>query len=257
MGKLKNISTFVSALLLFALVITGCQPEMENNIAASNYKLKVNFYNLAGTQPLVLNGTYTNPHGEDITFTKFKYYVSNVILTDVSGTETKLPNTYFLIDQNTPSSQSFELAAPGNEYKAIGFLLGVDSTRNVSGVQTGALDPANAMFWTWNTGYIMAKMEGTSTKSSAPLAAVTYHIGGFKTGESALRNIRLDLPLDVVLTTTATSEININADAMKWFNGAHDIKIATDPYCVDPGVLAMEIADNYAQMFTVAGVINR
>jgi hypothetical protein len=35
---------------------------------------------------------------------------------------------------------------------AIKFLLGVDSLKNVSGIQTGALDPAKGMFWTWNTG---------------------------------------------------------------------------------------------------------
>jgi hypothetical protein len=258
MGNLKNISRLVAAAFLFAAMLAGCQQEMEDNGGTRHqYPLRLTFNNFAGTEPLALNTPYTNPHGEDITITMFKYYVSNISLVDVAGNETKLPNTYFLIDQNTPSSASFELTAPGSEYKAIHFLLGVDSLRNVTGVQTGALDPANAMFWTWSTGYIMAKMEGTSTKSTAPFSGVTYHIGGFKTGESALRTVTLNLPENVVLKTTATSEIVIDGDAMKWFKGVHDIKIATDAFCMNPGALAMNIADNYAEMFSVKEVKNQ
>jgi hypothetical protein len=50
----------------------------------------------------------------------------------------------------------------------IRFLLGVDSARNVSGIQTGALDPARGMFWTWNSGYVMAKIEGSSPSAHVP-----------------------------------------------------------------------------------------
>ena len=53
---------------------------------------------------------------------------------------------------------------PAGNYNSLSFLLGVDSMHNVSGAQTGALDPANDMFWTWNSGYVMAKMEGASPR---------------------------------------------------------------------------------------------
>ena len=43
--------------------------------------------------------------------------------------------------------------------------LGVDSLRNVTGVQTGALDPAMDMYWTWNTGYVMAKLEAAAQQA--------------------------------------------------------------------------------------------
>jgi len=255
----KFIKTYTRVSIYIFLLVTalaGCQHEIEN-IPVVEYPLKLSFHNLAGADPLVLNTPYTNPFGEPVTITKFKYYISNISLVNVAGYETKLPNTYFLVDQETPSSTSFNVTTNDSEYKAIRFYIGVDSTRNVSGVQTGALDPANGMFWTWNTGYIMAKMEATSPVSTAPLQAVTYHIGGFKTGENVLRQITLNLPEDVVLKTSATSEIIINADAMAWFKGVHDIKIATDPSCQDPGPLAMNIADNYARMFSVKAVKNQ
>ena len=253
---IKTYTSFTAYIVLLAIALTGCQREVDD-VPVVEYSLKLNFQNLAGTDSLVLNTAYTNPFGEPFTITKFKYYISNISLVDNSGDETKLPNTYFLVDQETPSSTSFQVTTNGNDYKTIRFYIGVDSARNVSGVQTGALDPANGMFWTWNSGYIMAKMEATSPVSTAPLQAVTYHIGGFKTGESVLKQITLNLPEDVVLKTDATSEVVINADAMKWFKGVHDIKIATDPYCQNPGPLAMKFADNYAQMFSVAEVVNR
>ncbi len=250
--KTINIE-IIACFLVLALTLSGCKKD----VTESSYPLKISFLNLAGTVPLVLNVPYTNPHGEPVTFIKFKYYISNISLVNLAGNETKLADTYFLIDQENPASTSFEITSIGNEYKTIKFFIGVDSTRNVSGVQTGALDPENGMFWTWNTGYIMAKMEAASSVSTAPLSAVTYHIGGFKTGENSLKQITLNLPKNVLLKTNATSEIVINADAMSWFKGAHDIKIATDAFCMNPGELALKIADNYARMFSINAVNNQ
>jgi len=242
--------------IVLAAVLTGCQQEIVNT-PVQQYPLKLSFVNMAGTNPLSLNTAYTNPHGEPVTFTSFKYYISNISLIDPAGHEIKLPDTYFLVDQHTPSSTSFQVTTTGIEYKTLRFYIGVDSARNVSGVQTGALDPANGMFWTWNSGYIMAKMEATSPVSTAPLSAITYHIGGFKTGENVLKQITLNLPENVVLKTNAASEIVIDANAMAWFKGVHDIKIATDAFCMNPGPLAMDIADNYAKMFSIAEVKNQ
>ncbi|MES2645492.1 MAG: MbnP family protein [Bacteroidota bacterium] len=252
---MKTITTkIIACFLVLAIALSGCK---KNVTGSSSYPIKISFVNLAGTVPLVLNTAYTNPHGEPVTFKKFEYYISNISLVNTAGNETKIAGLYFLVDHENPASTSFEITINGNEYKAIKFLIGVDSTRNVSGVQTGALDPVNGMFWTWNTGYIMAKMEAISAVSTAPFSAVTYHIGGFKTGENSLKQITLNLPENVILKPTASSEIVINANAMSWFKGEHDIKIATDPDCMNPGELAMKIADNYAGMFTVKEVKNQ
>jgi hypothetical protein len=72
--------------------------------------------------------------------------------------------------------------------------LGVDSIRNVSGIQTGALDPLKGMFWTWNSGYVMAKLEGSSESSNSAGNRFTYHIGGFRPGMNVLKTIDLIIP---------------------------------------------------------------
>ena len=88
-----------------------------------------------------------------------------------------IPNTYFLVNQDEEASMAIEMdSLPLGLYKSIKFMIGVDSTRNVSGSQTGALDPANGMFWTWNSGYIFLKMEGTSPVIPNTGHNFTFHI---------------------------------------------------------------------------------
>ena len=251
---------FSLVFFVFISVFTGCKKEAAAPPAPDPntiYPLKVTFQNKVGAQPLVLNTSYTNAHGENYKITDFKYYISNVILVEEGGSETKLPNTYFLIDAANTSSTSFTLNTKGYRFKTVRFLVGVDSTRNVSGVQTGALDPANGMFWTWSTGYIMAKLDGTYTSGTISALNFAYDIGGFLTGENVTRQVSLSLPNALVLKSTATSELVVAADANAWFKGAYDVKLATDPVSLNPGPLAMKIADNYARMFSVTEVINK
>ncbi len=215
---------------------------------------------MVNANPMMLGPTiYTNPFGESFTISKFKYYVSNVRL-GLSGVATTATekNSYHLIDQGQPGSLHFSFDAEENSFITLSFLLGVDSTRNVSGAQTGALDPLNDMFWTWNSGYIMAKMEGTSPQSNLVGNRIEYHIGGFSGVNNSLKQIGLLFPAGkkVVIKQGQTSEIMVEADFNKWWQTPNDIKIADLPVCTTPGVLAKKVADNYADMFTVTDVVN-
>jgi hypothetical protein len=249
---------FIAAIpaILFTGMVYGQLSLVRGSIAKQN-ACTVRITNKAGSSNLVLGSTYNNPFGEPITISQFKYYITNISLIAANGAEEKIPDTWFLVNQKMDSSLVLSLSVAGRQFTAIKFLIGVDSIHNVSGVQTGALDPANAMFWTWNTGYVMAKLEGTSPLSKEPGTGVSYHIGGFRTGENTIREIVLRFPMPLVLSDTAASEIEIDADAMKWFDGVHPFKIAEIPYCTTPGKLAVSIADNYATMFSVAQIINR
>ena len=136
--------------------------------------------------------------------------------------------------------------------------MGVDSASNCSGAQAGALDPMNDMFWTWNSGYIMAKLEATSPSSNQVNSKVEYHIGGFSGVNNVLKRITLSLPATkfLVITKGKTSEIIVEADLYKWWQTPNDLKITDNPVCTTPGALAKKIADNYSKMFTIKDVIN-
>jgi len=238
------------------LWLVSCQKPVDDEQQTGT--LKITFKNTVKGNPMVLNtGIYTNSHGEQYTISKFKYYISSPSIT---GTLIVPNGPYFLIDQSNPASLSFSFDAPVGKYNSMSFTVGVDSTRNVSGAQTGALDPLNDMFWTWSSGYIMAKMEGNSPQSPVVNNKVEYHIGGFAGPNNVvLRTGYLfnSPPFDRLdIRANKTSEIFVNADFDKWWQGNFDLKIATNPAVTHPGALAKSISENYSSMFSIVDIKN-
>lgn len=248
----KNLLFFFAA----SLLLTSCKKSNTSNSGT----VKLTFHNMVNASPMVLDATtYTTPFGEPYTIHKFKYYISNVRL-GLSGlalTATE-KESYHLVDQRKPGSLSFSFEVAENSFTPLSFLLGVDSLRNVSGAQTGALDPLNDMFWIWNSGYIMAKMEGTSPRSNQVGNIIEYHIGGFSGANNVLKQISMIFPAgkQLVIKPGEISEIILEADFNKWWQLPNDLRIADLPVCTTPGALAKKVADNYNDMFTITNVVN-
>ncbi|MFN5095396.1 MAG: MbnP family protein [Ignavibacteria bacterium] len=57
---------------------------------------------------------------------------------------------------------------------------GLDSIDNVNTSFEGALDPIHGMFWTWNSGYVNCKIEGTWSRSRHIHQSFTLHLGGYR-----------------------------------------------------------------------------
>lgn len=239
--------------LSFVLLITSCQKDPEFGI--NNSKVTISFTNKIGTDSLQLNTPYSNTFGEPFTVTKFKYYISNLKLKQAGGAEISFPDNYYLIDVSDPSTLKFTVDVPEGNYNGISFLIGVDSTRNVSGAQTGALDPINDMFWTWTTGYIMLKVEGISPVSTLPGQMIEYHIGGFKVPNSVLRNKQFTFG-DTPVSESGGISIQIISDLTKLFDAIHDLPIVDNPAVNSPGSLASQYADNYSNMFSLGWVMD-
>lgn len=212
----------------------------------------VEITNYAGDSVLALNtGTYTNAAGNTFTVTKFNYYISNIRFKKSDGTEYAEPESYHLVQADKGSSRHFHIEdVPAGNYVAITFTIGVDSARNVSGAQTGALDPANSMFWDWNSGYIMAKLEGKSAQTGTADSSFRFHIGGFTGTNSALHTVTLTFPLTVALKGGAESTIPMKADLLKWFT-PNTIDLSAMNNIMMPSANSKKIADNYANMFSL------
>lgn len=228
---MKKISVLISLFWGLLLSVTAQKKQL----------LIIRFDNRFGTEKLqpeqtcYLNGTDT------LVINRFKYYISHIQLINAAGKNFIPQNQYYLVDIADEKSVTVQLNVPADSYTGIQFLLGVDSIRNVSGVQTGPLDPLHGMFWTWNSGYIMAKLEGTASSSMMAGKQFTYHIGGFRKHHNTTRMIQLTTPV-------FHHSLTIVADASRWFDG---ISIAKTPVCHSPGVLAVRFADNYSKMFAV------
>ena len=177
---------------------------------------------------------------------------AHVTLTLFAGAEgDPLPDTYFLVDESRDSTKTIRIAIPPGSYDRLDLLLGVDSTRNVSGAQTGALDPVNDMFWTWSTGYIMSKLEGSSPLSTQPNNRIQYHVGGFAGPNSALRTIETGFFSPIEIKAWQTLQVSLTAEVQRWFDGVHELPIATQSVAMTPGALSSQYADNSASMFSI------
>ncbi len=237
MRLIKYLKPFIK--LFFIAVLFG-------SFCADNKNLIIKFHHIIGVQQLVLNDSLENSFGEKIVVTKFKYYISNITLINEKKESIPIHNSYFLIDEADSASKKISIPFKWKKITGIEFLVGVDSIKNCSGIQTGALDPMLGMFWTWNSGYIFAKLEGSSTASTVAGHYFTYHIGGYKAGENAARKIKLSIP-----SISKNNTLNIQVDLNKWFTAVNDIRIGQTPICNNPGALAMQFADNYAHLFTI------
>lgn len=168
----------VTALILFA--VTACKKDNISSSSSSTDKVTLKIeHTWQDSLQFALNTNLVNPLTSDtLNFVTFKYYVSNIRLKKNDGSWWTQPNSYFLLDLSNGTVPSIDLSGvPYGEYTDIEYVLGVDSTRNVSGAQDGALAPSLGMFWSWNSGYIMLKAEGTSP--NAAMGSFTFHLGGF------------------------------------------------------------------------------
>lgn len=233
---------------------TGTGGDTTTKPVDSSVSIRFTFRNTVNGEMLVLNtGAYMNENGDSFSVTDYTYYISNIRLFTDDGKEYKEPESYHLLSEKKPASKSFVIAdLPEGNYTKITFLIGVDKERNVSGAQTGALDPLNGMFWDWNTGYIMARMEGKSPVS--PSGNIAYHAGGFQGLYSVLQEVSMDLPSVAVAAKGKQPVVYLRSDVAEWFKTPVTIDFATMPLVASIGANAATIAANYADMFSIDSV---
>lgn len=246
---------YLIAILITILFGSSCQkrPDPIDNSNSKTGTVKLIFENKVGAKTLVLEtGKYINENGDTFKVNSYAYYISNISLVGTDNIETKENESYHLINEKESATKSFTISGlQYGQYNKIKFLIGVDSTRNVSGSQTGDLDPMKSMFWDWKTGYIMAKIEGESPQADTNSNNLVMHIAGFKGVNNVLKWVELSLPKTITLSENSVPEIHIVNDMNEWFKTPVTIKFSELHFVVSEGVKAKTIADNYADMFSI------
>ena len=216
-----------------------------------------NFKALANSQTLT-PGTkhYAGVYSDFYTVTKFTYYISNVKLMRTDGFVFAESESYHLI-KHVEGATSFTLNdVPEGTYNHIEFLIGVDSLRNVSGAQSGALDVANDMFWDWNTGYIFFKLEGSYVSAGMPNDAdYSMHIGGFKGKFSCLQKCSYDLKSSIVAKKGVQSNVFNNVIIDEIFK--NPVTFGFDQYysSITESTFKL-VSDNYKDMIVLDHIEN-
>lgn len=260
---MKTILTvlFCSIILLSCKKTEAPKPEpfpAPINIVDTTGSLNIDITNVVNNNPLVLSSvSYTNANSDTFKVDLFKYYISNIQLTTNTGFTYTQNESYYLIDQSDQKSLRLVLKKiPRANYSSIKFLIGVDSARNNSGAQIGALDVANLMYWDWNSGYIMAKLEGTSKQSTHVAKKIEFHLGGFYGPYSSVRKVQLSFPNTANVTTIQTPTVNAKAEIAQWFSSPNLIRFSQTSLIMSSNADSKKIADNYASMFSITSVIN-
>lgn len=239
--------------ILSGLLLSACtkKPDPVSEQKSDDKGFVLMFDSYVNNDKLIYDKYYLNENKDSFKVSAFKYYISNISLKSDDGKSYSEEESYHLIDNGRDSSKTISLKGiKAGKYIQVRFLIGVDSARNVSGAQTGALDPNNAMFWDWNTGYIMAKIEGYSPQASKYPNNLALHIAGFKHPNSALRWVTLSLPT-VTYAENQKVTIHVKADIAEWFRTPTLIKFADLSIVASEGKEAQKIADNYTDMFSI------
>ncbi|MFN8287932.1 MAG: MbnP family protein [Chitinophagales bacterium] len=268
---MKNLYNTLLILSVFAVLSTTSSCKKDNNDLKGSGPVTFHFDNRFGSDDLVMGTNYTNQSGEQLAISTFNYYVSNFVLVKSDGTEYTVPkdNCYHLVREGVDSTYELEIEnVPAGSYTALKFIIGVDSLKNTAPVseRTGDLDVATSasdMYWTWNSGYIFYKIEGTSP--AAPydtmmgMSMFYYHIGGYGGYSSStinnIQSVNLTAPEAAEVGEGKHPEFHIFADAKEVFDSPTPLSIAAHPGIMfDP--FSTTISANYKDMFSINHVHN-
>jgi hypothetical protein len=113
------------------------------------------------------------------------------------------------------------------------------------------------MFWSWSSGYIMAKFEGTSPQSGATGQNLKFHIGGFSGVNKTMKIVSPSFGTETAnVSSSITPIIHLKSDVLEWFKSPANTDFSTTHTVHMPGAAANTIASNYADMFTVEHIHN-
>lgn len=159
---------------------------------AQSIKTQLRFELLFNEAKLNLDELYFDPVNQDsIKITTLKFYVSDIVLNFKGGNS---PPQYYpvrqLIDFKYPESLKIK-DIDVNQTESISFVLGLDSSINVSGALGGDLDPTQGMYWSWQSGYINFKLEGISKNCLTRDKSFNFHLGGYKKPFESIRKVNL------------------------------------------------------------------
>lgn len=228
---------FIAILLTGILLFSGI-----HTYAHKNKKITISFLPVIDTIPLAPKENNILYNSADtLVIEAFRFYVSGITLYTNDKSVWKETSGYHLIDAASPSTLSLELNIPENiNANEIRFHLGIDSITNVSGVMGGDLDPSKGMYWTWQSGYINFKLEGTNKRCPNRKNEFQFHLGGYASSFASIQTVALNIK--------PTNHIDIITNIAPFL---YNIDITTQNSIMIPGAQAVKLSQLAKGMFSI------
>ncbi|MGB0805138.1 MAG: MbnP family protein [Salibacteraceae bacterium] len=202
------------------------------------------------SQELMYFENYKSIQGNDMWFTKSKFYLSNVVAVKSNG-DKKLIADIVLLDYSLDSAAN---QISGNieqgDYVGIEFDLGVREDYNSTDPATFAIDHplsiTKNMYWGWASMYIFAKLEGFEVHNNDTNSFVIH------TGTQDLYRPNVKVNFDFVVSTGG-SEASIDLDiydVLYQSNYTFDLYNDGQTHTLDNLQLAIHYMDNFTNGFS-------
>lgn len=204
--------------------------------------LSLRFVPILNDHELILGAMNDSTGNSSVQVDLFRFYISNLVFSSESGSRCEFAQQYFLIDAEHPESMVLQLPQKHPvRYDKVQFDLGIDSLTNVSGAMGGALDPTNGMYWTWQSGYIHLKLEGSSDEITATPQPFQFHLGGYAFPNATLQHIALD--------QMPSNDMIVFIDLDAFFNASPTLLQGLQSNVMSPGPIAVGLSKRIAQSF--------
>ncbi len=229
---MKNAKVFLIAFFLLTFQVVFAQK--------SSILLKIS-PTFAGNSFNLTNQAFETKDTTGLRIDVLKFYISNLRFYQNSKIVLEEKNRFHLID--AAHQKSMEIAIESTQkidFNAIKFDIGIDSATNVSGALGGDLDPTKGMYWTWQSGYINFKIEGTSNLCTSRNHEFQYHLGGYMQPNYALQTVSLPVK------NTETVVLNFDIKAF-----LQQVNLAKTSHIMSPSIQAVSLAKVVAHSFTV------
>ena len=104
MKLIKNTGLW-AALGLSVIMITSCEKKEEDETKTTKTStVNIEFEHTFNDAEFALNKQYTNPFGEQVSFSSVRYYISNIKFESTDGTIWAETESYHLLDLSDPGS---------------------------------------------------------------------------------------------------------------------------------------------------------
>ena len=177
---------------------------------------------------------------ENFTVETFRFYLSDFIFYQNADLIFSVNESYHLLDLAQPASLHLTFPKMSN-FNKLTFNLGIDSLTNDAGARGGDLDPMHGMYWTWQSGYINVKIEGTAANCPARNGEFQFHLGGFLSDNSAMQKIKIE--------AKNAEEIEIELDLAAFLS---QLDLTEEYRIMSPGKRAKELSEILARQFRAA-----
>ncbi len=200
--------------------------------------------------PMELLVDYTTDTGLIVHFTTLRYWISNLVLTDVDGQSFVVPESYYLLEQTSNGVRDTVTitGVPSGDYTTVTFSIGVDEDHNHSlDTLEGELDAGVDMSWSWSSGFIFFKAEGNYLNDAGQTMDFFKAHLGF---DDLYKTVSIPLDGSIRVDGTHVGSLVLSAQTSKLFDGLDmmvDNSIVGGPVDSPAGTMA----ENYSNWFTV------